>query len=545
MDIVPLPFSTTTTLLVTAAVLSFASLYHIIKSISKKKNSNPKQVPALAGSWPLIGHLHLLGGKDQLLFRSFGDIADKYGPAFTIRLGLRRALVISSWEVAKECFTTNDKIFMSRPLSVSLKYMGYNNLIFGFAPYGPYWQELRKIANHEFLSHSKLQYLKHVWDSEIKTSIQELYNKLRLDVKSVVDMKQWFLNLTLNISLKLIVGKRYLGNCSATEDEVDRARRCQKAVREFFRLARFVPSDGLPCLRWFDLGGYERDMKKTGNELDVALQGWLEEHKMKKKISALPSKQGHEKAAAGEQDFMDVMLSILDDNDVHAKISDSVDADTIIKSTCLTLILGGTDTVMVSLLWALCLLVNHPHVLEKAEVELNMHVGRERQVEESDIKNLEYLQAIVKETMRLYPPGPLSAPRESMSDCTIAGYHVPAGTRLIVNIWKIQRDPQVWSDPEEFRPERFVTDEHLNTAIGPQDFKLMPFGSGKRIFPASSFSLQIVHLTLARLVHGFKFKTPSDALIDMTESSGLNNVKGTPLEVLITLTLSSILYHSD
>ncbi|KAI3842562.1 hypothetical protein MKX03_034428 [Papaver bracteatum] len=165
---------------------------------------------------------------------------------------------------------------------------------------------------------------------------------------------------------------------------------------------------------------------------------------------------------------------------------------------------------MVSLLWALCLLVNHPHVLEKAEVELNLHVGRERQVEESDIKNLEYLQAIVKETMRLYPPGPLSAPRESMSDCTIAGYHVPAGT-----------------------------------PIGPQDFKLMPFGSGRRICPASSFSLQIVHLTLARLVHGFKFKTPSDALIDMTESSGLNNVKGTPLEVLITLTLSSILYHSD
>ncbi|KAI3941587.1 hypothetical protein MKW92_009016, partial [Papaver armeniacum] len=210
-----------------------------------------------------------------------------------------------------------------------------------------------------------------------------------------------------------------------------------------------------------------------------------------------------------------------------------------------TLILGGTDTVMVGLLWALSLLVNHPHVMEKAVAELNMHVGRERQVEESDIKNLMYLHAIIKETMRLYPPGPLSAPRESMADCTVAGYDIPAGTRLIVNLWKIQRDPQVWSDPEEFRPERFLTAEHLNTAIGPQNFKLMPFGSGRRICPASTFSLQIVHLTLARLVHGFEFKTPSEADVDMTETSGLNNVKGTPLEVLITPTLSSKLYHSD
>ncbi|MCL7044747.1 hypothetical protein MKW94_010329 [Papaver nudicaule] len=542
MDFVPFQFSTTTTtLLLTLAAVLLSFAYSTISNI---KWSKAKQPPELACSWPLIGHLHLLGGKDQLLFRSLGDMADKYGAAFTIRLGLRRALVISNWEVAKECFTFNDKIFMSRPLTVALKYMGYDNLVFGFAPYGPYWQELRKIVHCEFLSHSKLECLKHVWDSEIKTSIEELYNKQCLNVKSSVDMKQWLMNLTLNISLKLIVGKRYLGNSSASDDEVDRATRCQQGVREFFRLARFVPSDGLPCLRWLDLGGYERDMKKTGRELDAVLQGWLEEHKLNKKISSLPSEQGYENKDTGEQDFMDVMLSILDDKEVHTKISASVDADTIIKSTCLTLILGRTDTVMVGLLWALSLLVNHPHVLEKAEAELIKYVGRERQVEESDIKKLVYLQAIIKETMRLYPPGPLSAPRESMSDCTIAGYHVPAGTRLIVNIWKVQRDPQVWSEPEEFRPERFLSAEHLNTAIGPQDFKLMPFGSGRRICPARDFSLQIVHLTLARLIHGFKFKAPSDAPIDMTESSGLNNVKGTPLEVLITPTLSTNLYHS-
>ena len=115
--------------------------------------------------------------------------------------------------------------------------------------------------------------------------------------------------------------------------------------------------------------------------------------------------------------------------------------------------MGGTDTTNVKLIWALALLLNNPEALKRAQQELDQHVGRERLVKESDIKNLVFLQAVLKETMRLYPAGPLAIPHEAVQDCTVAGYDIEAGTRLLVNIPKLHRDPKVWSEPCEFRQD--------------------------------------------------------------------------------------------
>ncbi|XP_047319545.1 cytochrome P450 82A1-like [Impatiens glandulifera] len=150
---------------------------------------------------------------------------------------------------------------------------------------------------------------------------------------------------------------------------------------------------------------------------------------------------------------MDVMISILKDTDI-----DGYDADTINKSTCSVLNVAGVETTATMLIWTLCLLMNHRHVLIKVEEELDIHVGKERNVEESDIPKLVYLQAVFKESLRLYPPGPLGAPREVIRDCVVNGYHVAAGTRLFLHLWKLQRDPKIWSEPLEFRPERFMID---------------------------------------------------------------------------------------
>ena len=183
-------------------------------------------------------------------------------------------------------------------------------------------------------------------------------------------------------------------------------------------------------------------------------------------------------------------------------------------------------------------------MLKKAQEELDLQVGRERPVDESDIKNLVYIQAIIKETLRLYPAGPLLGPREVMNDCTIAGYHVPAGTRLIVNVWKIQRDPRVWSNPSAFLPERFLT-SHADIDIRGQHFELIPFGSGRRSCPGASFALQLLHLTVARFLHAFELATPLNHPIDMTESPGLTIPKATPLEVLLKPRLPAYVYASE
>ncbi|KAF9608873.1 hypothetical protein IFM89_011911 [Coptis chinensis] len=495
----------------------------------KRRSDKCTEAPQPDGAWPIIGHLPMLM-RPQIIHRTLSTMADKQGPAFTLRLGIHKTLVVSSWEVAKECFTTNDKVLATRPTSIAVEILGYNYALFAFAPYGSYWREGRRIAILELLSNHRLELLKHVRISEVSTSIRELYHfwQANCDITNgsiLVEMKQWFGDLTLNVVVRMVAGKRYMGG-SVKSDDVE-GRRFQKAIKDLFELfGLFVLSDALPYLGWLDLHGHKKAMKQTAKELDSIMQRWLEEHRR----NLLDDKTKEEK------DFMYVLLSIIGDKKLFG-----YDADIANKAICLNMIIAGTDTQMITLTWVLSLLLNNRHILKKAQEEIDTSVGKDRQVDESDIVKLAYLQAIVKEALRLYPPAPLSAQHEAMEDCTVAGYYVPAGTRLITNIRKIQRDPRVWSNPGEFHPERFLTNQ-ANVDFRGQCFEYIPFGSGRRICPGISFALQVVHLTLARILQGFDFETPMNASVDMTEAPGLTNDKATPLQVLITPRLHPNLY---
>jgi len=202
------------------------------------------------------------------------------------------------------------------------------------------------------------------------------------------------------------------------------------------------------------------------------------------------------------------------------------------------LILAGTDTTAATLTWSVSLLLNNREVLKKAIQELDMHIGMENMAIKSDLAKFEYLQAIIKETLRLYPPAPLNVPHESVEDCTVGGYHVPAGTRLITNLSKLQRDPMLYSDPLEFRPERFLT-THKDVDVKGQHFGLIPFSAGRRMCPGISFGLQLMQITLATLLHGFDIVTQDGGPVDMVEQSGLTTIKASPLEVILTPRLST------
>ncbi|KAL8476059.1 hypothetical protein ACS0TY_028651 [Phlomoides rotata] len=493
----------------------FLLIYFFYYHYHGARNNN-RPPPRAAGALPIIGHLHLFS-TNQLLHNTLGSMSDKYGPVFTIKLGSHENLVVSSLEIAKECFTTLDKVFADRPKTTATRILSYDFSMFSFAPYGPYWRHMRKIATLELLSHRRVDMLYHLRASEVRTSLKELYDSSKQG--GLEDMKQWFGDLTLSASVRMVGGKRFVGS--------EEGRMHQKMIRDFFYyFGVFVLEDAIPSLGWLDLQGHRKRMKRVAKELDVLIGKWMEEHKERR------SRIAGEGVRVIDQDFMDVMLTYMED---AAELTDDFDADTICKSTCLNMILGGSDTVMVTLTWALSLLLNHPHVLKKAQEEVYHYVPKERHVEESDITNLVYLQAVVKETLRLYPPSPIIGLHSSLEDCTIspAGYSVPSGTRLIVNIWKIQRDGDLWPEPLQFRPERFLT-SHKDIDVRGQNFELIPFGSGRRSCPGTSLALQMVHFTLASLLHCYELSRPDDVEIDMTESPGTTNLKATPLQIYVT-----------
>ncbi|KAK2419768.1 cytochrome P450 82A3 [Trifolium repens] len=492
-----------------ALLISLIPLLLFLFGFTKFANSKNKEAPIAKGAWPILGHLPNFSGT-QPPHRVLGTLADKYGPIFTIKLGSKHALIINNWEMAKECFTTNDMAVSSRPKLVATEHLAYKGAMFGFAPYGPYWRQLRKIATLEILSNRRVEQAKHVHISEVRTSIKELcdvWSSKKSELGSsnyvLVDMKEWFTHLTFNMVLRMVVGKRYFGVETNVEEE--EAQRCVQALKELMHLFGIITVG------------------------DVIPSEWLKERRHNKILG--------ENVNGQNQDILDVLHSLFVGTTIEG-----FDSDIVIKATILTLFAGGTDTSSVILIWALCLLLKNPLVMEKAKEELNIQVGKERCVNELDISNLVYLQAIIKETLRLYPPGPLSGPHEFSENCTLGGFQVKKGTRLITNLWKIHTDPSVWSDPLEFKPERFLT-THKDVDFRGNHFELLPFGSGRRMCPGISFGLQMLHFSLASFLHSFDILNPTPELVDMTEEFGLTNTKATPLEILVKPRLSLNCYE--
>ncbi|KHN13341.1 Cytochrome P450 82C2 [Glycine soja] len=129
-----------------------------------------------------------------------------------------------------------------------------------------------------------------------------------------------------------------------------------------------------------------------------------------------------------------------------------------------------------------------------------------------------------------------------MEDCCVAGYHVPKGTRLLINLWNLQRDPKVWPNPNKFEPERFLTTHHDINFMS-QNFELIPFSIGRRSCPGMTFGLQVLHLTLARLLQGFDICTKDGAEVDMTEGLGVALPKEHGLQVMLQPRLPLGLYE--
>lgn len=184
--------------------------------------------------------------------------------------------------------------------------------------------------------------------------------------------------------------------------------------------------------------------------------------------------------------------------------------------------------------WILARMVLHPDVQTKVQEELDDVVGRSRDVAEADVADLVYLMAVVKEVLRLHPPGPLlSWARLAINDTVIDGYHVPKGTMAMVNMWAIALDPYVWEDPLEFKPERFVSYKEglLDFSVLGSDLRLAPFGSGKRSCPGKTLGLTTVSFWVASLLHEYEW-LPSDQIgIDLSEVLRLSCEMVNPLTV--------------
>ncbi|XP_059068600.1 cytochrome P450 750A1-like [Cryptomeria japonica] len=178
---------------------------------------------------------------------------------------------------------------------------------------------------------------------------------------------------------------------------------------------------------------------------------------------------------------------------------------------------GGMEMTSTTLEWMMSSLIQYPDVLKKLQAELEAIVGREREIQESDLKGMEYLLSVVNETLRLYPAVPLLIPHRSTEDSTIDRYSIPKKSGDFVNSWALGRDPIVWKDPLEFKPERFMGKD-IDFIKGKEYFDVVPFGVGRRACPGISMSFATMNFTIAQLVHCFDWRVEGE--LDINECNG-------------------------
>nr|XP_043635428.1 flavonoid 3'-monooxygenase-like [Erigeron canadensis] len=473
---------------------------------------NPNRLPPGPTPWPIVGNLPHLKG--TIPHHTLAALATKYGPLVHLRLGFVDVVVASSPSVAAQFLKVHDSKFANRPPTAGAKHIAYNYQDMVFAPYGPQWIMFRKICNDHLFSYKALDDFRHVRQEEVAILARGLAGA----GPSKVELGQPLNMCNANTLARMMLHKRVFGDESGGDDP--KANELREMVSEVMFLAgHFTIGDYIPLLDWLDLQGIVKKMKKLHARFDKFLDIILDEHKVI--------------ASSGRYtDMLSTLISLKDDTSVdHQRKPSYIE----IKALLLNLFIAGTDTTSNTVEWAIAELIRQPDLLKRAQEEMDSVVGQDRLVTEMDLRQLTFLQAVVKEAYRLHPSTPLSVPRMASESCEVDGYYIPRGSTLLVNIWAIGRHPGVWTDPHEFRPTRFLPGgEKPGTVVKANDFEVLPFGAGRRICAGMSLALRMVPLLIGTLVQAFDWEL-ADGIkpnkLSMDEAFGLSVQRAEPLMV--------------
>ncbi|XP_076916272.1 premnaspirodiene oxygenase-like [Bidens hawaiensis] len=463
---------------------------------TKFRNSGTKtdNLPPQPWKLPLIGHLHHLSG--SLPHRALANLAKTLGPVIRLQLGEINAVVISSPELAKQVMQTNDLCFVNRPKLLGAEIIGYNYTNIAFAPYGEYWRQMRKICILELLSAKKVRSFGSVREQESWSLVESMLNEGPVKI-----------NLTKKIFTMMNVVACRVAVGSRCKDQTTLLELIEQAVS---LSGGFDVSDLFPSFKLLHLvTGMRRELTKIHSKIDKILDGIIFDHQ--------ESRHGGGGETDLNEDLLDVLLRLKNDGGLQFPLTyDNI------KAVIVDMLVAGTDTSSVIIEWTMFELMTNPRVMNKLQVEVRRVLKGKKKVYESDIKELDYLKLVIKETLRMHPPFPLLLPRECRTKCEIGGYNIPVNTKVIINSWKVGCDPDYWTDPESFIPERFS--ECLIDFKGTH-FEYIPFGAGRRICPGLTMGLANVELLLTRLLYHFNWELPNGVNpkdLDRSESFGAN-----------------------
>ncbi|KAK1440223.1 hypothetical protein QVD17_06048 [Tagetes erecta] len=437
-------------------------------------------VPVVPGL-PVFGNLLQL--KEKKPYKTFTKWAETYGPIYSIKTGATSMVVINSNDLAKEAFVTKFDSISTRNLSKALKLLSADKSMVAVSDYDDFHKTLKRNILTSFLGPTALKQHRLHRDAFSDNLSNQLYNLASNSHREAVNLRKIFQSQLLTLALKQTFGRDIesiyvtdLGT-TLTRDEV-----FQVLVIDPIMGAIDVDwRDFFPYLSWIPNAEFETKIEQMCIRREAVMKALFQQHK--KRIDS------------GEHlnSFIDYLLA---------------EAQPLTEKQLLMSlwepIIETADTTMVTTEWAMYELARNPEKQARLYDEVQSVCGSEKITEEKLCK-MPYLLAVFHETLRKHSPVPLIPLRHVHENIEIGGYHVPSGTELAINIYGCNMEREVWDDPEEWKPERFVAEnEQIDL------HSTMAFGGGKRVCAGAMQAMLIACASIGRMVHEFEWRLKDD-----------------------------------
>ncbi|MCO5580931.1 hypothetical protein L7F22_034805 [Adiantum nelumboides] len=436
-----------------------------------------------------------------------------------LSLGSTRVIVSSEPSTAREILCNS--AFAERPLTQSARQLLFGRAI-GFSPRGTHWRNLRRLSASHLFCPRHIAAQENMRQKDCALMLDAIAEKLARS--SLQEVRPYLQHIPFIMAT--VFGRQYA--FSEIDARGGEAYDVQRMVREGFELlGAFNMADHLPpAFESIDPLNIRHRCEALVPQVFTFVQGIIDEHRRRNDTSSSPSEQ---QKRDDSDDFVDVLLALQREE----KLSDSD-----MVSILWEMIFRGTDTMAILTEWILAELVLNPNVQAKLHVEVTAMAAQREQGElrDADIARMPYLQAVVREGLRMHPPGPLlSWARLAVHDTEVGGHRVPAGTTAMVNMWAITHDDRVWAEAERFKPERFVEGEGgENVDVRGSDLRLAPFGAGARVCPGKAMALATVNLWVARIAQHFHMSEHPLHRVQLDEVLKLSCEMKVPLRACFT-----------
>lgn len=394
--------------------------------------------------------------------------------------------------MADEIFKAHDVNVSSRSLPTSEGSLYFGSFGFVTAPHGDYWKFMKKLITIKLLGLQALERSRGIRADEVELFYSNLLDKAMK--KERVNLGEEAMKLTNNSMCKMLMGN----TCKEDAETV----RGLVAKTDSMTKKLFLASILRRPLEKLGISLSKKELMGVSSRFDEVLERYLVEHEKKQEEQGV--------------DVMDMLIEAYRDENAEYKITRNH-----IKSLLVDLFIAGSETTSNVIEWIMSELINNPKTLERLRGEIDLVIGKTRLIQETDLPNLPYLQAVMKEGLRLHPPVPLMV-RTFQEGCEVNGFHIPEKTTLVVNGYAVMRDPEFWEDPEEFKPERFL----VSSRFGQQEDKIrekvpnyIPFGSGRRGCPGSNLAYLFLGTAVGVMVQCFEWRIKEER-VNMDEAAG-------------------------